>query len=295
MNWTVVAIVAIVVGLWLVWGVLVKKFPQLKLIDLSTLAGEREAEVKSRIIRDRFDRALGGFGRRAGSVADRWHVRFSGLYARIRARLKAIERGLGHERPLTPEEREGQIEDLLRESRDNLQRERYGLAEETAIEALKYDPQRADAYRALADVYVAQKLYEQAKQTLEYLVRLDDHDAAAFERLGAAEAALGQWSEAEASYLQSIGLTAKPSLVRTELGSVYLKMGEVAKAQEQFRLALVDEPYNPRYLDYFLEASILLGDVNAAEESYIVLETANPDNQKLAEFRSRIDNLRPVV
>ncbi len=304
MIWTILAILAVVVGLGLVWSVLVKKFPQLKLIDLSTLARERHAEVKSRIIHDRFDRALGGFGQKANSTVGRFLRRLGDGYARLQARLKAIEKSFERNHPLTPEEREAKITGLIREARDNAKLERFGMAEEAVIEALKLDPQRAEAYRVLADVYQSQKLYEQAKQTLEYLIRLDNRDEAAYERLGAVEAIMGQWPEAEASYLQAIDLSllrqgsggqaAKPALVRTELGEVYLKMGDPQKALEQFRSALVDEPYNPRYLDYFLETAILLGDAVAAEESYAVLETVNPENQKLAEFRARIDKLRPV-
>ena len=304
MIWTIFAILAVIVGLWLVWSVLIKKFPQLKLIDLSTLAGERHAQVKARIIHDRFDRALGGFGHKANSAAGRFLTRLGDGYARLRAKLKAIEKSFERNHPLTPEEREAKIAGLLREARSNAQLERFGMAEEAVIEALKLDPQRAEAYRVLADVYQSQKLYEQAKQTLEYLIRLDDRDETAYEKLGAVEAILGQWPEAETSYIQSIelsqlrqgsdGQAAKPALIRTELGEVYLKMGDHHKALEQFRAALVDEPYNPRYLDYFLETAILLGDLTAAEESYAVLETVNPENQKLAEFRTRIDNLRPV-
>jgi tetratricopeptide (TPR) repeat protein len=294
MIWTILAILAVVVGLGLVWSVLVKKFPQLKLIDLSTLARERHAQVKARIIHDRFDRALGGLGHRANTITGRFLTRLGDGYAQLRAKLKAIEKSFERNHPLTPEEREAKITGLIREARANAKLERFGMAEEAVIEALKLDPQRVEAYRVLADIYQSQKLYEQAKQTLEYLIRLDNRDEVAYERLGAVEAILGQWPEAEASYLQSIGLSAKPALVRAELGETYLKMGDASKALEQFKAALVDEPYNPRYLDYFLETAILLGDVAAAEESYAVLETVNPENQKLAEFRARIDNLRPV-
>jgi tetratricopeptide (TPR) repeat protein len=294
MIWTILAILAVLVGLALVWGVLVKKFPQLKLIDLSTMARERHAQVKARIIHGRFDRALGGFGLKVNTTAGKAMTSLGEGYARLRTKLKTIEKSFEREHPLTPEEREAKIAGLLVEARANAKLERFGMAEEAVIESLKLDPKRVEAYRVLADIYQSQKLYEQAKQTLEYLIRLDNHDESAYERLGTVESILGQWSEAEASYLQSIGLSAKPALVRTELGEVYLKTGDAPKALEQFRAALVDEPYNPKYLDYFLETAILLGDAVASDEAYAVLETVNPENQKLAEFRARIDNLRQV-
>ncbi|MGH9593790.1 MAG: hypothetical protein ACRD5L_11905, partial [Bryobacteraceae bacterium] len=58
---------------------------------------------------------------------------------------------------------------------------------------------------------------------------------------------------------------------------------------EQFRTALQSEPHNPKYLDYFLEASILVGDPDAAREALAALEDVNPGNAKLGEFRARIE------
>lgn len=295
MFWTLISIACVLVGAALVWSVLIKKFPQLKLIDLSTLAKERHREVKSRIIRDRFERSMGSFGTKADTTFSRARDGVSGLFARAHARLRQLERKFEREKPLDAEAGEARSTKLLNEAREHAGAERFGMAEECYIEILRIDPKRVEAYRGLADVYIAQKQYPQAKETLEYLVRLHADDESAFERLGAVETALGHFTEAEARFLQSIGLSANPAQVRVELGEAYLAMSEPKKAQEQFRLALGAEPYNPKYLDYFLEASIALGDAAGAEEALMTLETANPENQKLAEFRARIDALRQTV
>lgn len=295
MFWIITAIIAILVGIALVWSVLIKKFPQLKLIDLSSLAKERHREVKTRIIRDRFERSLGTFGARANSMFGGLNGKLGSAFDRALTKLRMLERKVEEEKPLSADALAGRLTTLLHDARSNAGLERYGMAEESYIEILRLDPKHVEAYRGLAEVYIAQKQYEQAKETLEYLTHLHAEDDLAFERLGAVEVALGHLPEAEARFLQSIGLATNPSQVRTELGEAYLAMNEPKKAWEQFRQALLSEPYNPKYLDYFLETSILLGDAGAAEEAFVVLETANPENQKLSDFRSRIDALKEIM
>ncbi len=270
--WTYAGILAIAVGALLIWSVLVKKFPQLKLIDLSTLAKERHAMVKSRIIRERFDRSLKHLEKRSRGAIGGFTTGAQGLYERLRGKIAAIDpdsrnpdesRGLQgslqHEEPALPLPEPASS--LITRALEMASVGDHESAETMLIEALKHDAKDYEAYRGLASVYAAQRLYDQARETLEFAVRLHDdapvhHD------------------------------------VRADLGALYLETGEPALGQEQFRMALEAEPYNPRYLDYFLEASLLVGDRAAAERAFEVLETANPDNRKLADFRERIDAIR---
>ena len=290
--WTWIGIACVAVGIVLIWSVLVKKFPQLKLIDLSTLAKERHAQVKARIMHERFDRSMGAWRSKTAALTGAVSGGISGFYRGLHGRLKQLERTIDREKPLSPDELAARIAALVDEAAADAVAERYGMAEERYIEILRVEPKHAEAYRGLSDVYVAQKQYDQARQTLEYLLSLDAEDERAIGRLGALEAIAGNYEAAEARYLASIGLAADPALYRAELGELYLAAGEAGKAHEQFRLALQAEPYNPRYLDYFIETSILIGDAKSADEAFEVLETANPENQKLADFRERIDAMR---
>ena len=63
------------------------------------------------------------------------------------------------------------------------------------------------------------------------------------------------------------------------------------RSSQQFRVALQAEPHHPKYLDYFLESSILVGDADAAREALSALEEVNPENAKLVEFRDRISEM----
>jgi tetratricopeptide (TPR) repeat protein len=293
--WNIVGIASLAVGILLIYSVLVKKFPQLKLIDLSTLAKERHAQVKTRIIKNRFDRSMGDLHSRSAAFFGSFGEGLRDSYRSVFRRLKALERGYEPTRRMTTEEISAAIPKLISEAEECARQGVYSEAEAKYIEALRFDDTNTDIYRGLADVYIDQKQYDQARETLEYVASLDAEDARAFEKLGTVEALSGRYREAEEQYIKSITLSSSPALIRAELGQVYLAMEDSMKAHEQFRLALESEPYHPKYLDYFLETSILIGDLDAAEGAFEVLETANPENQKLAEFRERIDQIRNRV
>lgn len=291
--WIVVGVIFVLGGGYLMYSVLVKKFPQLKLIDLSTLAKERHAQVKSRIMKDRFDRTMGEMKTKASSRAAGVKGRMGRAYAGMLGSLKKMEEKYDEEQPPKPAVRDAKIEKLLAEAAAALEAERVEDAEKRYIEILRLDPHHIETYRGLADLYIETRSYDQAKEVLEFLLKLNKDDDQAFGRLGAIEAFKGNFREAEERFLKSIDIAGNVAAYRVQLAKVYLQEDEPKKAWYQLKKALESEPYNPKYLDYFLETSILVGDVEAAKEALNGLEAANPENQKLEEFRERINNLSP--
>jgi tetratricopeptide (TPR) repeat protein len=298
--WTILGILLVAAGLALIYSVLVKKFPQLKLIDLSTLAKERQAEVKTRIMKNRFDRGLGALQDRTAQVVGKASSSVKGVFERAQASLKHAETMLESgrkkmkRRSLPAAERQDSAS--LLEDADYARREgRHEQAEKIYIDVLKADAKNVDAYRGLADLYIDQKLYDQAAETLEFLLRLTGDDDRALGRLGQIEASRGNFEQAEARYLRSIAVSANATAYRAELGKVYLAAGDSRRALEQFRAALHAEPHNPKYLDYFLEASILVGDLESARGAWGALAEVNPENAKLDEFRARIEAMPEKV
>jgi len=243
-------------------------------------------------MKDRFDRSLGTLSNKTATVTAKASGRVRGLYERAYGSLKKMEARMDGGRkaaarpPAAMDPAAG-----LEEAEKAAQEERYEDAERMYIELLKRDAKSVDAYRGLAELYIDQKLYDQAAETLEFLLRLTGDDDRALGRLGQVEASRGNFQEAEARYLRSIELAANATAYRAELGRVYLAAGEARKAQEQFRIALQAEPHHPKYLDYFLEASILVGDPDSAREALGALEEVNPENAKLADFRARIETM----
>ena len=294
--WTLLGIIMLAAGAALIYSVLVKKFPQLKLIDLSTLAKERHAQVKTRIMKNRFDRGLGAIQDKTSTAVDKASSGVKGVFERAYGSLKRMEARMDggrkrSPRSVAPETAAPDSAAGLEAAESARKEARYEEAEKTYIEVLKGDAKNVDAYRGLADLYIDQKLYDQAAETLEFLLRLTGDDDRALGRLGQVEASRGNFEQAEARYLRSIELAANATAYRAGLGKVYLAAGDSKRALEQFRTALQAEPHNPKYLDYFLEASILVGDPEAARGALGALAEVNPENAKLEEFRTRIESM----
>ena len=69
-------------------------------------------------------------------------------------------------------------------------------------------------------------------------------------------------------------------------------MGELETACENLREALDLEPNNPRYLDLILDLSIMKKDKEEASRYFEKLAAVNPENQKLADWKEKIDSLQ---
>ena len=86
--------------------------------------------------------------------------------------------------------------------------------------------------------------------------------------------------------------------INSQLAAIYFDLAIVDKAMDNFdgALASINKAYklernNPRYLDTKLEISIIKKDKISALEAYENLVKVNPDNQKLADFKEKIDEL----
>ena len=65
-----------------------------------------------------------------------------------------------------------------------------------------------------------------------------------------------------------------------------------AKACEFAKKAVDKRPGNPKYLDMYIEAALAAKLFADAQEGIKSLEQVNPENQKISEFKERLDNLR---
>ena len=75
------------------------------------------------------------------------------------------------------------------------------------------------------------------------------------------------------------------------LAELLLKVAQPETAKEAICSACELEPKNPRYLDLLIETAIICDDKLLAEKTWEDLRIVNPDNNKLSDFKERIDNL----
>lgn len=295
----IVAILAVLALLGTI-TIVVRKFPTLAAIDTKVIPAERHGELKTKLIEQRMKRKLLSFfgamierlkpagARIAVLLRSRYHKLIE-LERRYRSRVdKATDLN-----PAELEKKGQRLDTLLAQAHNALRREEYSPAESAAIEAISADPRNVQAYRVLAAVYLAQREYEQARETLQFIVeRLHVEDDELYAELGQVATGEGKFEEAKRDLEKSIVFNGHVAQHHLDLCRVNLSLGDGAAAFEHCRSAVELEPNNPKFLDALVETSIVVGKKEWARDAYEKLRAVNPENQKLDEFAGRIENMR---
>lgn len=257
MLWFLIPGIAIglaVIGLAIL---VVRKFPELVLIDVTTIARERAARVKSGIVAARAER-----------LSHRWSTRLrvavapsiTGVQAavkRLAARAAELERR-GRKTGVTAgageKTAERQTKELMEQAQALARAGKTSEAEAKYIQVISLAPKYVKAYEELGRLYLREKQWKEAEETFRFLLKLDPQDASVLANLGELETA----------------------------------RGDLEKALARYRAAVKLKPSNPKYLDLLLEAAIAAGDRDQARETFARLKEANPENRKLGEFETRI-------
>jgi len=291
----IILIIVIIIALAIIIFIIIKKFNKMALIDVENAPEAKQGEIKRKIIEEKLKRNfLAGFDRLKvltlpwfKKIMDKLNefvkkiieleeeYRFRALNLRLKDKIYKDQR----------------ISKLFREAENLKLQEKYEPAEKKYIEILKIDSYNLDAYKGLADIYWLEKNYEQAKETLEYGLKLSNNDDSLYRQRARISSVKGDLKKAEADYLQSINLNNQNSINFYELGSIYLQLEELPKAIEMAKKAVFLEPNNPKYLDFLLEISLLIKDKVLAIDAWDKLKQVNPENKKLGEFKERIENL----
>lgn len=277
----------------------VHAWPRLTLLDVHKIPEVRESQKKDEILRRR---AAERETEREPKVlvTHIWLVDFfKRQQAKFRSYVDSVERKMVEYRrsrhpviPLTDEEkraRRRQVKTLLHEAETALTAGAYDSAEKDFIAVISLDEKNAAAYQGLGDVYFAEKQFTEAKQTYRYALHLDKNNEHAIVRLAEIAEAEGALETAVEYYQQAVLMNDSVSPRFYKLYELLTELGQPQTALAAIQEALALEPQNPKYLDNFIEASIMVGNKNLAEEGYQRLRMVNPENQKLSAFKERID------
>lgn len=125
---------------------------------------------------------------------------------------------------------------------------RYAEAAEAYREALRLNPNDAQAQNGLGSAYYKMSKYEEAIEAFKLGLRLNPNEAVAHSRLGAAYGELGRYEEAVAPLKEAIRLDPKDYITHYNLGQVYLHLGDRNSALSLYRILKVHRPDLARML-----------------------------------------------
>jgi tetratricopeptide (TPR) repeat protein len=264
MFWTILFTALFVLGVAAFIFLLVRKWTQLRLLDVESLSNSETKKKKQELIKQRIERAGLKYAKKAQKdVIKPIGLGLQTLIRTFAGKLTAAERRYQQKKNKIAT-REGDsrvIDEMISDAQKFMDEEIWDQAEKKLIAIIGLDARNKEAYELLGRVYLYNKDFPSAKETFEFLNKLSPHDAS----------------------------------VIASLGEVAQKLASKEDAVKYFKKAVEISPKNPKYLDMYLESVIDIGDVHEAMTALDRLREVNPDNRKIEYFEGRIDQIRSKI
>jgi tetratricopeptide (TPR) repeat protein len=261
--YNIIPLILICISLFIVIVIVVRKFPALANLDVDNMPAEKEARFKEQIITGRLEKNMAklksGFLRFFGFVGSKVGDVFSFFFKKLQ---EAKKRYSDHPAALPAEDKETMIKGILAKNEMLDDREDFSEKEANLISIIEMEPRNSEVFIILGSLYAANKKYEEGKQAFAHVLKL----------LGNSE-------------------TDQQAEIYYDLAAIYRDTGELENSLETIKMAVKIAQSNPRYLDSFLEISIMNKDKISAMDAFDKLSAANPENGKLAEFKEQIAEL----
>ena len=279
----IIPLIIIIISLTIIIAIVVRKFSVLAALDTSTIQAEREAKFKEQIIGNRIKRNFYKYFLKINNLARPAGKAIAGLFKWLYNKL--IDLKDYKEEELAAQDSPQAVSKLFVEIEELIKQDKLHDAEEKYIEIIGRDSQNLKAFSGLGDLYFEQKNLDEARQTYLHALKLSEQN---FDQA------------AKAQKRQDAGLAPTTEIQdnTTELAGIYFDLACVNRAAENLKeateninKALKLEPNNPRYLDTWLEISIINKDKGSALDAYGRLKKVNPENQKLAQIKKEINEL----
>lgn len=264
--------------------ILARKFAKLKTLDVKTISEEKESQVKERILIQRLRRkaekskqglkkVVSPSGQKVKKTIGKFHNWILSQESKYKreAASKGKAKGADFDQQMTV---------MVQEADELTKKEAYAEAEKKFIEIISLDSQNKKAYLGLVDVFLGKKEYQQAVQTLKHVLKLDRSAGKQVVKEDSTGRKYKMFSNAEDLAEDHI-----------RLGEVYLAMGEQKRAMSHFQTALQNSPNDPKSLDLLIDLSIITQEKRLAWEYFQRLEQVNPDNQKLIEYKKKLQEM----
>ena len=287
--------IAVVALIFIIWSLL-KKFPLLTNVNVDSLPDIRVQRQKEAILKSRMLRGWLELWNKAKGLTAPTQDKVNNIFKQYYNKLKSVEKDLkrrGHQQLSSAVDKSQAVEEMITEAKQLVNSEEYKKAEDILLDAVSVEQHNVDAYKLLAEVYRCRKEFVQAKETLEYLLKITHNaDAGIYSSLANIARERGNLKQAEEDYIKSISLSDDNYLHFLSLAEVYLDLEEEDKAFKIAQRALVLSPNNPKIFDFLINISIIMQDKELAQQYLERLKEVNPDNNKILSFIERIDNLK---
>ena len=263
LMYNIIPLILICISLFIILVVVVRKFPAMANLDVDNMPAEKEARFKEQIITGRLQKNIAklkvGLVKFFGFIGGQIGKLFGFFLKKLQEAQKKYSE---HPAALPAEDKEAIIKSLLEKNQNLDDRDNFEEKEANLIKIIEIEPRHAEAFIILGGLYAANKKYEEGKQAFAHVLKL-----------------LGN-EEPE-----------KQAEIYFDLAVIYRDTADFENALQTIKMAVKLAPNSPRYLDGWLEISIMNKDKISAMDAFDKLSAANPENGKLAEFKEQIAEL----
>ncbi len=260
MTFTIVLIIILLVSIGVILWLVIKKLPQLRVVNPDTSTESRDRRKKNEILKRRIERKGEKYaGMLSKNAITPMGKALQNAVRTVAGKLTAVERSYQDKKRIAGRSMTDPtlIQEFLEEAEQFLKEEKYHRAEKRLIDIIGLDQKNGPAYELLGRLYLAKQEYTLAEETLRFLVKIEKKDASAHAYLGEALIALNRPEDAFPYFGKAITLS----------------------------------PKNPKYLDFYITTAISLKKKHDATTALDRLKEVNPDNNKIEEFEKQIEAL----
>ncbi len=251
----------VLISALVLFTVFFRKTEVLRTVDVSAIQRDRNNLVTADLIAARLSRKLLTATRWIGLAAGPALTATRGGYKRLVERVETLEREYRiratQQHISTTPETNTKIQALLDEGRDWMKAQEWEKAEQKFIEVISLSSTNADAFLGLGEICLEKRDYHHAKESLKHAAKLAPRNTSIY----------------------------------LDLVAVYRLSGHHHKSLDFARRAVALEPNDPKCLHAMLVSSIAAGNKRLALTALSQLETANPENQKLPDYRKEVADM----
>ena len=283
--------------------IVVRKFPQLMLLDVDSLEEVKQDKKKDSFLKRRVARQSKDKKRKRETGRHALEEYFIKIQDQFREYVATVQRQVVKQKkqrsgkklaqaPETVTEKdEKKITEILRDAQRAVEQHKLDLAETKYISAIRLDKKNKEAYKGLASVYVKQNQTQEALQTFSFLLHLNPKDESIHVQMAKIEEDLGNIENAITHYKKTLALDAEHAERYFVISQLLQKQEKIEEAIDYALQAVELEPENPRFLDNVLEFAILLNDKKLAGKIYRKIRSVNPENEKLPVWKEKIKEI----
>lgn len=308
--YSILPFILILFSLAVIIFVIVKKFPQLTLLDVETIPEVKVEKKKDEFLKKKAEK-------RADIVAEKQKEMLKPLFKKLKEfqvwfrkivldvykktvtkaeeskrKRRTISSGKSDSKKEESNiEKKADIKKIIGEGGAALQNDDLDIAEAKFINAIRIDSKNEEAYFGLASVYIKKEEWGEAGDTLEFLLKINSQNVKAL-------LTLAEVYEKKNDLQKAVEYYERAAIADDGRAETFVKIGELLADINQCEGALEAmlqagelEPENKVYLDKIVDISVKCGNKDSAEEYYQKLRMLDPENSRLDVLRGKIDSL----